>query len=1122
MRDGIKLATDVYLNTAQTTPHGAILMRTPYNKFWTNRGGWANLGWPSIVQDMRGRFASEGVDTVFRNAHTDGPDTLAWIANQSWSNGKIATYGGSALGINQYYMAGANPTNLSCQYIRVATPDMHKHAIYQGGQFRKNMIEKWLNAQGSSFVLPELWEHENYTLSYWTNTSLDGKWQNVNVPAIHVGGWYDCFSQGTIDGFMGYQYLGGPGAKGKSKLVMGPWTHGGSQRNNQGELTYPDNSKDTFSGDMFWDMVEQFTMNGPKVFENYSNVSYYVMGDVTDQNAPGNEWRYADAWPVPANYTPFYLHENELLSGRIPVLNHSENYSYDPTDPGPTLGGQNLNLASGPYDQSSIETRDDVLVFTSPNLTKPVEATGPIKARLFVSSDCVDTDFTVKLSDVYPDGRSMLITDGILRMRNRNGRDHWAFMEPGEVYDVEVDLWSTSYIWNTSHRIRVAISSSNYPRFLANPNTADGIYKNSTYNVAKNTVYMNFEQPSCIILPIVGEKYNEEPTFAKPNQKYVMMNEDEVKNFTVLVSDEDIVNISYTWTLDDIVISGWNQSYYEYYADFNSSGHHKLNITVFDSGFPSMITYHEFNITVKNVNRLPVVISYSPAFEYTTNEKANGTIDFSINAIDPDIEDLTYHWYLDDKEMVSKTNTSFFNYNFSSAGKYNVKVKIKDPFDRITLNWNITINDINRAPTIISYSPSLNCSSFEQENGKGIFHVTAADPDLDTLSYTWYLNTEKVENQQYSIFELPINYSSAGYYVVEVVVNDSMANCSVIWHLTISNKNRIPIITSNTPDGNLEMSEQEIGSIEFSITAVDPDNDPLQYSWYVNSVRINNANKPIFLFQYNFTSAGEYKIMVKVNDSMDEVYYIWNLLINNVNHPPLIKSFSPMNDPTINDNDTKPISFIISAIDIDSDDELNYKWYLDYHLLVGFENATYTFSPIKGQSGEYTIKVEVSDGKSGIASQKWNLKINRTEPHDKDLDKDDDDDDTEKNPQTKEEDSLDYLIWGIFIIIVIFIILLSIFIFLNKRKLRRNDMDSEIETTTQIEGEQSILSDQTVPQETILEPQPEQSLLLPENKSSEDQPITQLTQSLCTTCGQPLSLISENDKYFCYQCQKYE
>lgn len=509
MRDGVHLATDVYLPRANVLPHGSILVRTPYNKNYNRDFGRevANAGWPIVIQDMRGRFASEGTDTVFRHAQTDGPDTLSWIADQHWSNGKIATYGGSAKGMNQYFMAGASPPNLACQFIYVATPNLYRYAFQQGGQFRQSLVELWLKGQGSLHMLDEYFAHENYTMDYWTNVSMDDKWGNVQVPAIHVGGWYDCFAQGTIEGFMGYQYQGGAGAKGHSKLIMGPWTHGGGRI--QGELTYPENAVDTFSYLMLVDMIEQYTMNKGTNFQQWPAVRYYVMGDVDDDSAPGNEWLISDEWPVIYEPVPVYLSKDNSLGVKVSTSS-SFSYIYDPTDPVPTLGGQNLNIAKGPYDQRPVEQREDVILFTSDVLTEPVWITGPVSARLFVSSTCVDTDFTVKLTDVYPDGRSMLITDGILRMRNRNGVDHWEFMQPGEIYEVEVDLWSTSYIFNEGHQIRVAISSSNAPRFLPNPNTADGIRKNVTYAIAENTVYVGNDCPSRIILPLIHLDYEAE------------------------------------------------------------------------------------------------------------------------------------------------------------------------------------------------------------------------------------------------------------------------------------------------------------------------------------------------------------------------------------------------------------------------------------------------------------------------------------------------------------------------------------------------------------------------------------------------------------------------------------
>ena len=503
MRDGVSLATDVYRPILRSTPHGTLLIRTPYNKDGLFPIGLLGIirGWPVVIQDMRGLHASEGIDTGFKNDSADGADTLFWIVNQTWSNGKVVTYGLSALGIVQYCLAGANPPNLICQYVQVATPNLYAHAAFQGGEFRKNLVEEWLKNQGNDYLIEEIKENENFTLGYWGNVSLDDNWQDVNVPAIHIGGWYDIFSQGTIDAYFGYQHLAGPGAKGKSKLIMGPWTHTGFFSRKQGEMVYPRNSLDRFSLRMFRDMVRCYMENDTDAYSHWPTVMYYVMGDVDDPSAPGNEWRYAEDWPLPAENVSWFFQSNGLLTPEIPGSSEPLSYLYNPSNPVPTIGGKNLYSPAGPYDQSPVENRSDVLVFTSTMLEQPFEATGPVKARLFVSSDCVDTDFTVKLTDVYPDGRSMLVTDGILRMRNRNSQDYWEFMQPGMIYNIEVDLWSTSYIWNTGHCIRVEISSSNYPRFLNNPNTADGIGKNTTSIIAQNTLYVDSTHPSCLILP---------------------------------------------------------------------------------------------------------------------------------------------------------------------------------------------------------------------------------------------------------------------------------------------------------------------------------------------------------------------------------------------------------------------------------------------------------------------------------------------------------------------------------------------------------------------------------------------------------------------------------------------
>jgi predicted acyl esterase len=514
MRDGVHLATDVYLPYEDYPPHGTILIRTVYNKDNIERymrgqdydlEEWVEKGWPFVVQDERGTYASEGKESINPGGdYYDGYDTVKWVAAQPWCNGKIATWGRSAFGNNQYLLAGSNPPNLSCQYVGVATSNIYKDGCYPGGELRRYLLENRLEEKSFLRIL----EMENFSLDEWGEVTLIDKWENVNAPAIHIGGWYDMWTQGTLDAFMGYQYNGGEHGKGNSKLIMGPWAHTqfGYNKSKTGDIRFPSSQYDTFSRNMFEDMITYYTMDGPDEYSAYPTVSYYVMGDVDDSNATVNEWRYSPVWPIPSTKTSYYFHENGLLSTTMPRNYAPLTYQYDPTNPVPTHGGNNLLLSQGSKDQASLEDRTDVLLFTSAVLQKPLEATGPITAKLFVSSDCPDTDFTVKLTDVYPDGRSMLVMDGILRMRNRNGNDHWDFMDAGEIYEITIDLWSTSYVWNMGHQIRVAISSSNSPRFLANPNTVDGIYKNTTYSIAKNTLYMDSSHPSCIILPVIEEK----------------------------------------------------------------------------------------------------------------------------------------------------------------------------------------------------------------------------------------------------------------------------------------------------------------------------------------------------------------------------------------------------------------------------------------------------------------------------------------------------------------------------------------------------------------------------------------------------------------------------------------
>jgi len=505
MSDGVKLATDVYLPGHGTYP--VILSRGPYGKAGAKPFAEqaCRRGYAFVSQDLRGRYKSEGHHyIIFRNdtwsKPHDGQDTIAWIAKQPWCNGKIGSHGGSALGITQNMTAPGAPDALKAQFVQVAFSDMYSQGVYEGGAFRQSLMESWLKMTNMTEVnLATFVAHPRYD-SFWSELNAEPQAERVHAPGVYFGGWYDLFVQGTINSFVTIQNHGGPGARRNCRLVVGPYAHGPF-----GELKYPPNSgKLPACGDAFaW---FDYTLKGESnACAKEKPVHYYVMGDPTDPKAPGNFWRDADSWPPPAKPTSFYFHpDSTLVANRRPVGDVTMSFQYDPKDPVPTVGGQELFIPMGPMDQRKVESRPDVLLFTTDVLVEPVEVTGRITAKLFVSSDCPDTDFTVKLSDVYPDGRSMLVTDGILRARYRRSFEQEEFLEASKTYELTVDLWSTSLIFNKGHRIRVAVSSSNAPRFEPNPNTGKPFRAGKETRVAHNTIYLSQKQPSHIVLPIYG------------------------------------------------------------------------------------------------------------------------------------------------------------------------------------------------------------------------------------------------------------------------------------------------------------------------------------------------------------------------------------------------------------------------------------------------------------------------------------------------------------------------------------------------------------------------------------------------------------------------------------------
>ncbi len=481
MRDGTLLATDVYVPQGEP-PWPVLLIRTPYGRAGSAgvADDYAEVDLAVVVQDVRGRGDSQGRDSVYHGEADgliqDGYDTFAWIREQPWAHGSIATFGGSALGIVQYLQAVSQPPGLAFMHASAATSNLYDDIYFPGGVFRQKLAAQWLEDQGILWFLEDLAAHP-YEDEFWAPVQSRNSYGRVTVPALHIGGWFDIFAQGTLDAFLGYQHSGGPGARGKQKVIMGPWTHAAFHEPRQGELTFPPNARNAPYpvGDALNTMLDHVLQTRwetvPDNPASIPAVQYYIMGDVDDPEAPGNRWRAAADWPPPAARVRFHLQSGGGLSEDCPTSRKSRTkWRYDPAEPVTTLCGSNLYLQAGPCDHRSLEARDDVVVFSSEVLTEPLEITGRIKAHLLVSIDRTDTDLMVWLSDVYPDGRSMLITDGALRLASRGSSSGLTPLQPGETVTAEVDLLSTSIVLNKGHRLRIAVSSSNSPRFLANKN----------------------------------------------------------------------------------------------------------------------------------------------------------------------------------------------------------------------------------------------------------------------------------------------------------------------------------------------------------------------------------------------------------------------------------------------------------------------------------------------------------------------------------------------------------------------------------------------------------------------------------------------------------------------------
>ncbi len=505
MRDGVKLAGNLYL-PAGKGPFACIVTRTPYGKdemYKDPRGaeGYTKAGYAFLVQDVRGKGRSEGFYSAFVNDRDDGFDTVEWMAKQDWCNGNVGITGPSAMGITGNLAAIANPPHLKAAFVIVA-PTSLTTASFIGGAFKQKDVGDWSRDQGiSEEVIAQRAASypstaEAAALDIQRNASF------IDIPIYNYGGWYDIFNEGSVRNFMYLQHHGSKGARGNQKLEMGPFGHGDLS----GDLEYPGtvglrgNTTEIRWFDHWLKGIDNGIMDEPPV------KAYMMASARKGAVSAKNRWMTFGDWapaPAPVNY---YLHSDGLLSTKAPKDGAaSRGYYFDPKKPVQTIGGANLTFDRGPMDQRPIGKRTDYLKFETAKLESDVAIAGPVSVDLWAATDGLDTDFMVKLVDVYPDGYEAIVLDSALRAKFRHGKDadDIAMMTPNAPEKLTIDLWDTAITFEKGHKIAIHVTSSNAPRFDVNPNTGADPGPGVKTRIARNTVFMDASRPSAARLPVI-------------------------------------------------------------------------------------------------------------------------------------------------------------------------------------------------------------------------------------------------------------------------------------------------------------------------------------------------------------------------------------------------------------------------------------------------------------------------------------------------------------------------------------------------------------------------------------------------------------------------------------------
>jgi hypothetical protein len=512
MRDGVRLSAYLYVPSGDGPWPAVFEQRYASLRAASTRqaaAAAARAGYVVALVNFRGAQKSEGTWVGYRALQwgelSDGYDTCEWLAKQKWCTAKIGTFGGSQGGYAQNYLAVTQPPHLVCQYMRDTGLSLFQEGYRIGGTTRperfKGMDAVARNPKDNQRLVAEWFRHPTYD-DYWKAEDCTLHFDKMNVPCFTIGSWYDFMNQGSVASFQGRQHHGGKNSMNQQQLIIGPWLHGGRNKSNRiGEMVYPENA----AFDVPTHMVRWFDhyLKGKANGADYdTNVRYYVMGAVGEPGAPGNVWRTAKDFPPESAETSMFLQSDGGLS-MLKQLSEDSSTSYvsDPLHP-MEIPGRSF---PGARDARAFEKQSEVRTFTTAPLQTPVEWTGRVHAELYVSSTALDTDFIVRVSDVYPDGRSILIVDYPLRARYRQGFDKEVLMTPGKVHKVAFPVGWMSQIFNKGHRIRVTVASTGAPLYEPNPQNGKPLTIEFPDDAQKatNTIHHNSQFASRIIAPVL-------------------------------------------------------------------------------------------------------------------------------------------------------------------------------------------------------------------------------------------------------------------------------------------------------------------------------------------------------------------------------------------------------------------------------------------------------------------------------------------------------------------------------------------------------------------------------------------------------------------------------------------